>query len=241
MSDYDNITTAKDIREAFDFLKSSGTLIRMVSDRAGFERLIIVTDIRTTLTGRMVVLDAPKDLDAIVLPEELPSFRFEYTGPDGIKYLFASDRPQLKHDGLWIAVPRVIERIQRRSDFRVIAPMDTWLTFTLGELAVRAKVIDLSLGGARCHVTIGRYGHTAGLMENGMKLVGLDLTIPHDDRAAVVHIHTSRIAWISKDPAAGRIMVAISFAEMERLAAARLTREIYRIQREELRLRQSHS
>ena len=241
MPELDALNTVEAITDAFTYLKSSGTLVQMVSERAGFERLIVVTDLRRTLTGRMVVLDAPQDLETIVLPEELPSFRFEYTGPDGLKYVFRSHRPELRADGLWIAMPDVIERIQRRSDFRVIAPMDSWLSFSVDDMPIRAKVLDISLGGVRCHISIGRYGHTAGIIQKGMPVVGLDLHLPNDSGTTTVHVHTGRIEWLTRETDAGRVMAAMSFQKMDRIAGNRLTREIYRIQRRLLQLRQPHN
>ena len=240
MTETASLTTAESIVDAFAFLKTTGTLVRMVSERAAFERLIVVIDTQKTLAGDMVLLDAPEDLDSIVLSEELPSFRFEYTGPDGLKYIFRSARPALHDDGLWIAMPASIERLQRRSDYRVIAPMDTWLTATVEDMPVRAKVLDISVSGVRCHLSIGRYGHTASSVQKGMTLVGLDLHMPRDDNVTTVHIHTGRIEWLTRDTEAGRLMVALSFQRIERIAVNRLTREIYRIQRRLLRLRKPH-
>ncbi|MFH1985862.1 MAG: PilZ domain-containing protein [Pseudomonadota bacterium] len=240
MPEYAALNTTESVADAFAFLKTTGTLVRMVSERAKFERLIVVTDVRSTLTGRMVVLDVPEDLESIVFPKELPSFRFEYTGPDGLKYIFRCERPDLRRDGLWIAMPEFIERIQRRSDYRVIAPLDCWLALMVDDMPIRAKVLDISVGGVRCHMSIGRYGHTASIIQKGMKIVGLDLHIPRDGDVTSVHVHTGRIEWLTRDTEAGRLMVAISFQEMERIAANRLTREIYRIQRNLLRLRQPH-
>ena len=240
MPAYGDIHTPEAIADAFDFLKTSGTLVRMVSERAGFERLIVVTDVRSTLMGRTVVLDAPKDLEAIVLPEEMSSFRFEYTGPDGLKYVFHGEHPVLRPDGLTIAMPASIERIQRRSDYRVTAPMGCWIEFSIDDMTVRAKVLDISAGGLRCHLSIGRYGQTAGIVQRGKTVVGLNLHIPREEEQISIHVHTGRIEWVSRDTEAGRLMVAFSFQDLERIAANRLTREIYRIQRRQLRLRQPH-
>jgi c-di-GMP-binding flagellar brake protein YcgR len=240
MPEYASLTATESIVDAFNYLKDAGTLIRMVSERAGFERLIIVTDLRRTLKGQMVVLDAPADLETIVLPEELPSFRFEYTGPDGLKYIFHSNRPLLRNDQLWIALPETIERIQRRSDYRVTAPMGTYVTATVSDAPLRAKVLDISTGGLRCRLSMGRYGEVATGLQRGQSMVGLDLHIPREGETITIHIHTGRIEWLSREAETGRLSVALSFQETAHLAVRRLTREIYHIQRRLLRLRKPH-
>ncbi len=240
MPEYADLTSSESIVDAFDYLKSAGTLVRMVSERAAFERLIVVTDVRKTLKGPMVVLDAPADLETFVLPEELPSFRFEYTGPDGLKYIFRSDRPILRGNQLWIALPESIERIQRRSDYRIIAPMGSWLTLTIADTTLRAKLIDLSVGGLRCRLPITRYSQLGSALRKGQTVVGLEVLIPRDGETSSIHIRTGRIEWVSRETETGRLSLAISFQKLERITVNRLTREIYRIQRRLLRLRKPH-
>ena len=120
-----------DILRILNELQQDKTLLKMQLPTGDFERLTFIIDIRKRKRIQYILIDNPEGF--LEATEGLADWRlrFEFTGRDGIMYVFESDGGEYSQGMIWIKLPEMIDRYQRRKLFRLEAPPGTRLYFRL--------------------------------------------------------------------------------------------------------------
>ncbi len=217
----------------FEELYRDRITLKVIMLGTDYERLTIVTGIMNQDGIPYFRMDTPRDFRG-VLKDNLRLY-FEFTGRDRLLYSFRTSDWGMFFDEIWIKFPRVIERIQRRSHFRLGAPMGAKINFKVGKKEHGISVVDVSLGGALLSEKSGQR-RGAGL-ERDSTIRNIELSFPSQDEDLSVKIKRSIVKRVERDHVTGNIRYALQFTDMERDQEKFLNDLLYRFQRGELRKR----
>ena len=138
-----------------------------------------------------------------------------------------------------IEVPEKIERIQRRNDYRLSAPMESFFYFTSGARRKRVKMLNLSIGGASGFLLCIKNGvQQDPPVKTGQTILNLKLAFTTDGEKIFIPVRESVVRRIENLPRKGRYLMAVSFIRMDEEHRAQLKRIIYNEQRHLLKIRQ---
>lgn len=226
--------------DIFQKLQSDKTLVKIHIPSKDYERLTMVTGIRTQDNVPFFLIDHPGDFEQTLDDQKDRRMDFEFTGKDNIQYSFRSSGGKITGDEIWIRFPDLIERRQRRESFRLEAPMGAKLHLKGDLTEHEMSVIDISLGGTSGVIIDGnrKKGTRADpIFKTGETLRNLQLRFPSMEKELTVCIKKSVVRRVQKIPRTNRYRYGLQFAEMEKEEEVVLTKLIYRIQREYLRNR----
>lgn len=236
MDDYGKISGEK-LSEVIQHLKDQRVLIKVAVEEASFENVSILTDVDLSGTPPRFCLDPPEGMrDALQLKKRCTLY-VEFNGADHVMYHFKLAIDDWDGGG-WFALPNEIERIQRRRNFRLSAPMGTFLTLKQLEPPLKLLVLDFSLGGLLCMVESIRAGKDNGrVLFKGRTLNNLDLCFKDEEGDTAIHIQRARIVRIGRNPNNNYPQYALEFLALDRAEEKRLTGVLYDMQRKILRQR----
>jgi c-di-GMP-binding flagellar brake protein YcgR len=236
MDDYGKISGEK-LSETFQYLKDKKVLVKIAVKEASFENVSILTDVDLSGLRPRFCLDPPEGLrDALQLKKRCTLY-CEFNGADKVMYHF--NLAIEDWDGaFWFALPHEIERIQRRRNFRIDAPMGTFLTLKQLEPPIKLLVLDFSLGGLLCMVeSIRAQKDNHRVLFKGRTLTNLDLCFKDEEGDTAIHIQRARIVRIGRNPNNNYPQYALEFLALDRAEKKRLTGVLYAMQRKILRQR----
>jgi c-di-GMP-binding flagellar brake protein YcgR len=228
--------------DIFQQLQSDKTLIKIHIPSKGYERLTIVTGFRTQNNTPFFLIDYPGDFEQALDDEEIWRMDFEFTGKDNIQYAFRTSGGEISGDEIWVRFPDLIERRQRRENFRLDAPMGAKLHLKGAPTEHEMSVINISLGGTS-GVVIDSIRKKRGtgrrdpIFKTGETLRHLQLRFPSKERELTVNIKKSVVRRVEEIPRMNRYRYGLQFTEMEKKEGITLTKLIYKFQREYLRNR----
>ena len=237
MDDYGKISGAR-VEQALRHLKDKKVLIKVAVQGAAFESVSLLTDIDTEGPHPRFSIDPPDGMgDALQLKKKCALY-CEFNGEDKVLYKFTLPIDEW-HGDFWFPLPEEIERIQRRRNFRLKAPMGTTLTLRQLEPPVRLLVLDFSLGGLLCMVESLRDGQDKRrVLFKGRTLNNLDLVFD-DEEAVLIRILRARIVRTGRNPNNNHEQYAFEFIAIDRAEEKKLTEVLYGMQRKLLRQRVS--
>jgi c-di-GMP-binding flagellar brake protein YcgR len=219
-------------------LQSDKTLIKMSLLDKDYERLTIVTGIRTRNNTPFFLIDYPGGFRETVADLEVWSVVFQFTGKDKLQYVFRTSGGEIHRNEIWIRFPKVIERGQRRRHFRLEVPFGTKLHFQLRSSKRELSVSNVSLGGVLGAIVSSESGTQKGQsLRSGDILEHIQLEFPSSEEDLRVHIIKARVVRWEDGPLASHKHYAIQFIEMDKSEEAALTELVYKFQREFLRRR----
>ena len=238
MDDYGKIRGAKVVR-TLQYLKDKKVLIKIAVKGASFENVSVLTDIDLQGANPRFCIDPPEGIrDALQLKKKSALY-CEFNGEDQVLYNFEIAIEDW-HGDFWFPLPAEIERIQRRRNFRLKAPMGTTLTLRQLEPPVKLLVLDFSLGGLLCMVESLRSGKDKSrLLFKGRTLNNLDLRLEEAEGTTKIRIRRARIVRTGRNPKTNHEQYAFDFIAIDKAEEKKLTQVLYGMQRRILRQRVS--
>jgi c-di-GMP-binding flagellar brake protein YcgR len=227
-----------DILRILKGLQQDKTLLKMQLPDGDFERLTFIIDIRKRKRIQYILIDYPEGF--LEATEGLADWRirFEFTGRDGIMYVFETEGGEYFQGMIWIKLPEVIDRYQRRKLFRLEAPPRTRLFFQLNDNRYELLAINVSLGGSLgALVRMNRTKEKDLENYNPKTLENVELVFPAKDVDSIVTIKQCQIKRQEKNPQTQKYEYAIEFKEMTEAEEKKLTALFYKWQRDFLRKR----
>jgi len=228
------------ILDTFNTLKEKGTFLQLRVPGHGYESLVVVSDIRTALGMHLVAIDCPDGLAALLDSGKVPpALSFAFTGPDEIRYRFNPEDVFVQGQTLLITLPTRLERIQRRGDYRLTAPVGAYFYFTAGSRRKRVKMMDVSISGVSgILINVKDDPQRPLAMEKGQTLLNLKLAFTVDGREEIIPVRECEVRRFESLPQKGRVLMAVVFTRIDPEHRERLTQRLYAEQRHELKIRQ---
>ena len=231
---------ADTILDTFYTLKETGTFIRLQIPDRDYERIVIVSDIRTATEIPLIAIDCPAGMaDILADGAQQPRLNFEFTGPDGLRYHFTADDAFIHGNTLLITVPKQLERVQRRNDFRLTAPLGAHFYFTAGDQRKRVKMLDASISGTSGILICLKNGiRQSPPVEFGQTILNLKLAFTVNEKEKVIPVRECEVRRMDRLPQKGRYRMAVTFTRMDADCRAQLREYLLSQQRRMLQIRQ---
>jgi hypothetical protein len=221
------------------YLRDKRVLLKLVVKNTGYESVTVVTDIESIDKQSCFRIDCADDFHIILKSRDRGNLVFEFNGPDKVLYTFETPPdPEWRRGEVWIPIPDEIDRIQRRRNFRLEAPMGTELILRQLHPPLKMVVVDFSLGGLLCVVESARERIKKNLMlTRGRRLKNLELLFRQDNVTTKIRVTEASIVRVETNPVTGYRQYAFQFLSMEKSEEKSLTKVLYRMQRQILRQR----
>jgi c-di-GMP-binding flagellar brake protein YcgR len=237
MSDIEKIQ-GRDILRLFRELQNDSALLKVYLPENDFKYLTRITDIQTRKRIAYFEIDYPEGDHDPAKFSNAGSMEFEFTGNDEVKYAFRSAAEKIFTEKIWLQLPSVVEREQRRRQFRISAPLGSMLRFKLISTDYELKVIDISLGGSLGVLAGASKKNSKDLNRLQTKTVeDLELYFPTENEHILVTIKNAELKRFKRNPRTNQYEYALEFKTMDSFNKKRLNDLIYRFQREFLRKR----
>lgn len=228
------------ILKLFKELQQDKTPLTMQSINDDYERLSHIADIRKwkglhyfLIEYHEGFLKAGHDFDDWKL-------RFQFIGKDKINHTFETGSGEISRKMIWIRLPEIIHRCQRRRLFRLEAPHGTRLYFKIFGTHYKLLVINISLGG-----TLGVLVSLTKSMEQDLHrfvpkmLENAELVFhsKENNDDSKVNIRQCQIKRQHRNPQTKKYECAIEFKEIAEVEQEKLRRLFYQCQRDYLQKR----
>ncbi len=204
-----------------------------------YERPTLITSVSKRRKAPRFTIDYTSEFEKAVAGIDIWQLDFEFTGADDIKYTFKTNGGEFSRGKIWINFPTIIDRFQRREDFRLEAPVGTRLYFTLNSEVYELLVKNVSLGGA-----LGTLGTQNEKLEQEITqpssqfMQDVELTfLDKNKRKNLITIKQAKFNRLERNSVANNFDYALQFTEIDEINELRLTELIYYFQRDYLRKR----
>ncbi|MCJ8499227.1 PilZ domain-containing protein [Desulfatitalea alkaliphila] len=225
----------------FEYLIEKQVIISMHIEGTDFERLTCVTGLKASPTGgRLLCIDRPAGFVDQAAKVGDVVLKFNFNGPDRLEYIFTTRG--VRHQGreLETPLPEVVERIQRRKDFRMETPPGVRLLVKQDKLHAILDLINVSLGGAFTVLRKHNLKNLQGsLFKEGQPIVNAGILVPagKDYDEQVIIIQKAEVRRIEHDKPNNRYRYAFQFTALDSRERHKLTQAIYHFQRQFLKRR----
>lgn len=237
MSEIEKIEGQRILR-LIEELQQEGTPLKLHLPDRGYDHLTSVVDIRTQKQDCFFLIQYAQGLEDIILKTDRRSIDFEFTGKDNIKYVFRTRVTRIFNGKVWLKLPQVVTREQRRKQFRISAPTGSKLFFRLDTRRYELEVVDISVGGSLG--ILGGAPDTAIQDRNLLQvkhLEDVELVFPPASENLRVIIHRCEVKRLGRNPVTNQYEYGLEFQEIDQANTKKLNNLVYRFQREFLRRR----
>ena len=179
-----------------------------------YERLTLVTGIKIHNGSPFILIDTPSGFEEVSEDARGGRIVIEFSGSDHIPYRFRTVIAKAGAGDIWVKVPELIERIQRRKNFRLAPPMGTEVLINDKDWKYEFNVINVSLGGALLIEKKNLFLDKARPQLEGIKRNVL-LVCNVQSMRAKIRIKKSRVKRMEKDSRTRRHRCALQFIELE--------------------------
>jgi c-di-GMP-binding flagellar brake protein YcgR len=226
------------ITSIFEELLQRKTLLKLILVDTDFEHLARVTGLKRKESGPYFIIDTPQGFKETAADIDNWQIRFEFTGNDNINYVFTTTGGKIEGNQIYIKLPEEVERKQRRRLFRIKAPIETKLCFSLDATRHELDVLDISLGGSLAALvqTDSRVQQKPPFTDSHT-LKDIELVFPVEIDRQPIRIITARIKRVKINPETTRYEMGLEFNEISKDDERLLNDLIYRLQRQHLRKR----
>lgn len=226
------------ILRLFEELRNNQTLLRLHLSQKNYSHLTRVLDLRKQKKDTFFLIDYPPGFRETSADTDACFLDFDFTDKDNVNYFFSTRGGEIFNKKLWIKLPQIVNRKQRRKLYRLAAPSGTKLYICLHSKRYELKVIDISLGGS-LGVLVGiRHGDQqdpilsyTGIFEN------VEVIFPPEEEDLRVTIKSAKVKRLGENPLTKQLEYALQFLDIDQTHEKILTDLIYRFQREFLRNR----
>ena len=222
----------------FEKLRHNGTILRLQMPQKDYSQLTRVLDLRKRRKDTFFLIDYPAGFLETNADIDMCPIDFEFTDKDNGNCFFSTRGGEISDRNIWIKLPRIVRREQRRKLYRLTAPSGTKLYVNLHSKRYELKVIDISLGGS--------LGVLAGIQHGDpqdpiLSYIGIfedvEIVFPSEEENLKVTIRSAKVKRLGQNPLTKQHEYALQFLEIDQIHAKILTDLIYRFQREFLRNR----
>ena len=230
--------TGRGITSIFEELRLRKTLLKLILVDTDFNYLTQVTGLKQKKSGLHFMIDLPEGFQEAAADIDPWHLRFEFTGKDNINYVFTTFGGQITGKRFYIKLPEELDRRQRRKLFRINAPAETKLCFSINADRHELEVIDISLGGSLAAIVQTDSGirHNPPFT-NIQALKDVELVFPAEIGRQCIRIKTAQIKRVRQNPETTLYEMALEFNEISKQDENLLNDMIYRLQRQYLRKR----
>jgi c-di-GMP-binding flagellar brake protein YcgR len=226
------------ITSMLEELRQRKTLLKLMLVDTDFEHLAVVTGLRRKESGSHFIIDTPRGFKEAAADIDIWHIRFEFIGKDNINYVFTTIGGQIAGNQIYIKLPEEMERKQRRKLFRINAPAETKLCFSIQGTRHELQVIDISLGGSLAAlVQTDSHVQPKPPFPDTHPLKDVELIFPAEIFRQPIKIKTAQIKRLKKNPETTRYEIALEFNQISKSDQRLLNDLIYRLQRQSLRKR----
>jgi len=227
-----------EISSIFEELLRRKTLLKLILVNTDFEHLTRVTGLRPKENSSQFMIDTPEGFKEAAADIDTWHIRFEFTGKDNINYVFTTIGGQIAGNRINIKMPEEVERKQRRKLFRIDAPAETKLCFSIHATRHELEVIDISLGGSLAALvqTDSPVRHKPPFPDI-QALKDVELVFPEGIIRQPIRIKTAQIKRVQKNPETTHYEMALEFNQISKRDERLLNDLIYGLQRQHLRKR----
>jgi c-di-GMP-binding flagellar brake protein YcgR len=219
----------------FERLKEERTPLQLTVFGRNYERLSVVTGVKSGKSESCLLIDSPPRL-AEDIPEHTGlKVKIEFLDKDRIQYAFRSEIVRVIGEDIWLAFPEYVERIQRRKHFRIAPPMGTKISFLRDGKPQEASVINLSEGGALLSFSLGT--REGPKLWPGEEFRSLHLRCFGERVSAEFRVRKAIVKRAEKNPQVTNPVYAFQFLDMESKDKQALQVFIFQCQREMLQRR----
>ncbi len=223
----------KRLSEVLDHLVSEKTLVKVCLPAKDYTHLTLILGTEKVKGKNYFSIDLTDELVDIFNSQVVEELMFEFNGPDKVTYRFTTADTITKLGRVLVRFPDVIERIQKRSNFRIKTEPGTLAVFRWEGRKHKLRIENISLGGL--------YGLTANPQPETLKvgdlLTRVEIAFPVSDQCVLITIEKAVIRRVEHGKRAGRNAYAMEFIEIDRDSRQLLTRQIYDLQRNYLKRR----
>ncbi len=228
------------VDQEIDHLIHEKKWFKLIISSINYERICIVEQKRSFDGKDHFKIDVADELINYLssASEEEPLFKFEFRGSDNVQYQFSSKNFRLMDGQLWINKPNSIERIQKRNNFRIMAPLKANLVLQREAVQLTLKLENISIGGAFASIRSNSPTYTnTPAPKLGQQYQEILLNFPADILEKPICILLSQIIRIEKGYQKKRDGYAFHFIEISNDQKNHLTRVVYQLQRRFLKER----
>lgn len=227
--------------DVFKQLQNDKTLVKMYVLGRQYERLTVVTGTYFKKKTPYFLIDHPEGFTKAVANDDSCRIHFEFVGNDNLVYSFKTTGKATIGGEICIRFPEVINRAQRRKNFRMAPPLGTKMYISRGLGRLEMNVIDISQGGALVRpVNLDMEYPNISPFKVGSKLRNIELTFPFEEKVLRVHVDEAQVRRLGKQPATNRINFALQFTDIQKSQEKILIDLIFTHQRNALRKRLSN-
>lgn len=228
----------KDLINIIKDLKASKTIVKMHIPEKDFTCLTIISDILRKKRINYFQIGYPDDFSETASNLETLKISIEFTGKDKLPHIFNTSVKKISGDLLWIEFPSVIERLQKRKDFRIPIPLGTKIYFLAMGIKHNLKALNLSRSGILC-VNTGSHEKTQKepKFKIGEVIEDIAIIFPPEKKGQKIQIKKAIVIWFEKDSRSNLHHYGLKFVETKNDQEETLIQMIYKIQREYLRKR----
>ena len=228
------------VLDLFKKLADDGTPLKMQFINDEYERFVEIAEIRKWKKTYYFLVKynenfrvADDDLDDLRI-------RFEFADKDNINYAFETESNQVSRSKIWVRLPEIIYRYQRRKYFRLEAPHGTKLYFKIKDTSFNLLVINVSLGGTLgAMVGLTKELELAFQKKSLNMLEFVELIFPNNENNEDyrVNIKQCKIRRQLINPKTRKLEWAIEFEEIAEDQQKQLKAILYQWQRDYLKRR----
>jgi len=234
----------EDVIQVFKHKKDNRTLVEVRLPEKDCNRLTVVSDVWIKrrllffLNNRDEVyfrIDEPEGLKEALADQSDMKLHFEFADRDRLPYTFETHGGEVDGGRIWLKLPEAIQRLQRRLYFRIEVPEKTFVQLDMDGQFHRVALENISLGGALA-ASCRRKPDDGDLpmINEGRTLDNIQLLFPPAKGGASIAVARAVVRRMQKDNKLKKHQFALHFAQIEPSEEKRLTRLIYKIQRERL-------
>ena len=227
----------------FKKLQQDGIPLKMKLLNGDYERLTHISELRKWKKAHYFVIEYHENFRIAAAGLDDWRLRFEFSGKDNINYKFETGIDQISQKMIWVRLPKIVFRYQRRGHFRLEAPHGTRLCFKINDQPYDLLVINISLGG-----TLGVLSTLTIKMERELRekspefLENVELIFPsnngtEDSEDSTINIKQCKVIRQRRNQRTQGYEFAIEFKEMAEDQQKKLTTLFYQWQREFLKKR----
>jgi c-di-GMP-binding flagellar brake protein YcgR len=231
------------VLKLFRKLQQDGIPLKMHLIGGEYERLTYIADVRKWKKVHYFLIEHHENFRIAADGLDDQRLRFEFAGKDNVNYTFKTGIDQISRKMIWVGLPEVVYRYQRRGHFRLEAPHGTRLCFKINDRPYDLMVINISLGG-----TLGVLSTLTIKMERELRekspeiLEYVELIFPSkndnpDSEDSKVNVKQCKIIRQQRNPQTQGYELAIEFKDIAEDQQKKLTTLFYQWQREYLKKR----
>ena len=195
----------------------------------------ILINIKKKGITKFILLDCPNGFEKCISGLDQWQLLIEFYDKNKIPYEFKTLGEKISGKELWLRLPKKISRLQRRKNFRLDSPLESFLILNLDTGQYKLNVYNISEGGSL--ITVAQDVEDSSIFSIGQKLSDLIMEIPFKSQHWKIFIKEAKVRRLEKPKGDGPCRYGIEFIKLEPGMKEVLKKLIYGVQRQMLKRR----